>query len=374
MQFGVGVIGATGFIGTPYREQIRAAPDDARIVALCARRRDLLEAAAREDGAEFVTTDWMEIVEHPQVNLVVVAVPDALHHEMVMACARAGKHVVCEKPVATTARQAREMWSAYQTGGLGHFVPFWTRGLPVFAKARELIAAGELGEIRAFVYRWHNPRPAAMPSTWRDDAQLSTAGSVADGGSHAYDTLRWLTGLEARRVLAHADVITPPKPDLGAINLDEALTWAETRASGGSSDPPTRKGTAFDYGAVATELDNGSVGVFAVSHAPYLRTGLAPDLELHGDQASLSVDRLAGTLRLARPQEDPVVAASLETVGAANQFAAHAFPAIRAHAAGRPTDEPGLHDGWRVQLFTDAVVASAKRGGWVSIDEFDTDV
>src|SRR5437016_13886747 len=99
MKFGIGIIGATGYIAMPYRAEIRASPEDAVIVALCGRRQDLLESAAREDDAWFVTDDWRKVVEHPDVNCVVIAVPDALHHEIAMACAAAGKHVVCEKPV-----------------------------------------------------------------------------------------------------------------------------------------------------------------------------------------------------------------------------------------------------------------------------------
>src|SRR5262245_25274193 len=207
MKFGVGVIGATGYIGTPYRAEIRQSPVDAKIVALCARRRDKLEAAGREDNAELITDDWRAVVEHPAVNLVVVATPDALHYEAVMACAAAGKHVVCEKPVGMNAQQAKDIWNAYRNRPLGHFVPYWTRYVPVFVRAREVIKQGTLGEIKAMVYRWHNPRPAAMPFTWRDDAELSSAGSIADVGSHAYDTMRWLLGLEATRVQAHGAVI-----------------------------------------------------------------------------------------------------------------------------------------------------------------------
>ena len=92
-QFNVGVIGATGYIGAPYRAEIREA-DGARIVALCARRRDLLETAGEEDGADLITVDWREVAQHPDVNFVVVATPDALHHEAVMACADAGKHLL----------------------------------------------------------------------------------------------------------------------------------------------------------------------------------------------------------------------------------------------------------------------------------------
>ena len=105
---------------------------------------------------------------------------------------------------------------------LGHFVPFWTRYVKVFQVAREMIQSGELGEIRSTIFRWHNPRPPNMPLTWRDNPELSSAGTIADVGSHAYDTIRWMIGLEAEKVLAHGQRLTHSKPDLGEINLREA--------------------------------------------------------------------------------------------------------------------------------------------------------
>ncbi|MEO1843930.1 MAG: Gfo/Idh/MocA family oxidoreductase, partial [Akkermansiaceae bacterium] len=78
--FKVGVLGATGYIGAPYRAEIREC-GEASIVALCARREELLAKAAEEDGAQLATQNWREVVEHPEVNFVIVGTPDALHHE-----------------------------------------------------------------------------------------------------------------------------------------------------------------------------------------------------------------------------------------------------------------------------------------------------
>ena len=78
-----------------------------------------------------------------------------------MACAAAGKHVLCEKPVGMNAGQAFSSWAAYRDRRLGHFVPFWTRYVPIFARARQAVREGLLGEIKAVIYRWHNPRPPA---------------------------------------------------------------------------------------------------------------------------------------------------------------------------------------------------------------------
>ena len=136
MKFGIGVLGATGYIGTAYRREIRESPLDARIVALHGRRRDLLEAAGKEDQAQLVTDDWRQVVDHPEVNLIVVCTPDAYHREAVMRCAALGKHLICEKPIGANAKEAKEMWDAVRKTGAGHYVPFWTRYVPVCVRAR----------------------------------------------------------------------------------------------------------------------------------------------------------------------------------------------------------------------------------------------
>ncbi|MCH2201744.1 MAG: Gfo/Idh/MocA family oxidoreductase [Fuerstiella sp.] len=363
-RIGVGVLGATGYIGKPYRAEIRDVAD-ARIVALCARRRDLLEEAGEEDGADVITDNWREVVEHPDVDFVVVGTPDALHYEAVLAAAAARKHMFCEKPVGMNSGEAREMWQAYfDAGTLAHYVPFWTRYSAIFQKLKEIVDSGQLGEIRGVVYRWHNPRPANMPLTWRDDPELSAAGSIADVGSHAYDTVCWLLGTEATRVQAHAATITPSKADLGAINLQEALE----KCTGPHSDTQQRQGGTPDYASVSWEFANGAVGVLLLSHATYFRKGICPELELHGTDASVSINRVTGDVILGDPDCAPKLVANIPDDGFGNRFEKYVFPVVRSVLAGElPGDHPNLENGWRVQCFTDAVVQSAKVGGWVNI-------
>ncbi|MDA0834524.1 MAG: Gfo/Idh/MocA family oxidoreductase [Planctomycetota bacterium] len=353
-------------MGTPYRREIRDTPDDGKIIAVCARRRALLQKAAEDDRAVLATDNWREVVEHPDVNLVIVATPDALHYEPVLECARLGKHVFCEKPIAADVQEARSMWQAIEAAGVAHYVPFWTRYVPVVRKARELVKEGTLGPIKAVIYRWHNPRPPGMPFTWRDDASLSSAGSVADVGSHAYDTMRWLLDDEAKRVLCHADVITPAKPDLGDLNLDEALAAGSAQPTAGTS---LKKGTAFDYAAAAIEFNHGTLGSLILSHAPFVRKGLAPDIELHGTEASLGIDRAKSTLTIARQGEEPAILETVADSGFGNRFSRFVFPGLRGRIEGKPTDHPGMDDGYRVQLFTDAAALSARRGTWISLEE-----
>jgi predicted dehydrogenase len=365
---GVGVLGATGYIGTPYRAELRDC-EGVRMVALCARRRELLEAAAREDNAELATGNWREVVEHPDVDYVVVGTPDALHHEAVMAAAKAGKHLFCEKPVGMNATEAKEMLDVYRAQeNLAHFVPLWTRWSPVFVKAKALVDSGVLGEIKAVIYRWHNPRPADMALTWRDDPNLSSAGTIADVGSHAYDTVRWILGQDAVRVLAHADTITPSKLDAGEINLTEALELGEQEAT----ERASRKGGTVDYANIAWEFEGGAVGTLLLSHATYLRRGLVPELELHGTDASIAVDRFHGKIVMSHPDNRVEVVESLPVGGfdLGNRFKQWVIPALREVMSGKSQEDlnvPNLYDGWRVQLFTDAALESSRRGSWVEI-------
>ncbi|MDG1892667.1 MAG: Gfo/Idh/MocA family oxidoreductase [Verrucomicrobiota bacterium] len=365
--FRVGILGATGYIGTPYRAEIRGCKD-ARIVALCARRKDLLETAAREDGASCITQEWQEVVGHPEVNMVIVATPDALHHEAVMACARQGKHLLCEKPVAMNTGQAREMWKAYQEhpDGLAHYVPFWTRMVDVFRLSRECVASGELGTIRSVIFRWQNPRPEHMPLTWRDDPALSSAGTIADVGSHAYDAVRWIMGNTAEKVFTHGETLTPGKQDLGCINLTEAIAAGNRESTGKAL---IQKGGNFDYACVNCRFENGAAGVFILSHATYMRKFLAPELELHGTKASLSADRYTGKLILARPGHEPETLHKLPAFEFGNRFEAHVFPSMAPQVRGETSavKHPTLEDGWLAQRFTDAAYQSGKQGDWVDV-------
>ncbi len=365
--FKVGVLGATGFIGAPYRAEIREC-DEADIVAVCARRKDLLAKAAEEDGAQLATPDWREVVEHPEVNFVIVGTPDALHHEAVLACAEQGKHLLCEKPVGMNAAEAEEMWGLYRDArpALAHFVPFWTRMVRVFEIAREMVTAGELGEIVSTVFRWQNPRPADMPLTWRDDPMLSSAGTIADVGSHAYDVVRWITGAEATSVLAHGETLTPSKADLGEINLGEALDWGSdgTKTAGSS-----RQGGTVDYASVSCRYANGAVGTYLLSHATFLRKHLAPELELHGTSASLGIDRWSGEVILVRPDQEKQVVASAPDEGFGNRFSRWVFPSLAPVIRGEEGSNahPSLEDGWIAQKFTDAASQSVEAGCWVSV-------
>lgn len=337
-------------------------------MAVCARREDLLAQAAEEDGATLATQNWREVVEHPEVNFVIVGTPDALHHEAVLACAEHGKHLLCEKPVGMNAVQAEEMWKLYRDASpaLAHYVPFWTRMVRVFEIAREMVAAGELGEIVSTVFRWQNPRPVSMPLTWRDDPSLSSAGTIADVGSHAYDVVRWIVGADATEVLAHGETMTASKPDLGEINLEEAISWG---VDGTKTAESSRKGGTVDYANIACRYSNGAMGTYLLSHAPFLRKHLAPELELHGTKASLSIDRWSGDVIVVTSDQEKQLVENVPDCAFGNRFSKWVFPSLApiVSGSGGAAGHPDLEDGWIAQRFTDAALQSVQGGRWVKV-------
>ena len=359
---GVGVIGATGNIGRKYRAELREIPEQARIVALCARRRERLQWARDEDGAEVITTDWRAVVEHPEVDVVLIATPDDQHLEPALACAEAGRHLICEKPVARTAAEAAAIWAVFRDSALGHFVPFWSRYEPPLVRARELIASGAVGRVRWFTYRRHMPRTAGSAFTWRDDAAVSTAGAVADLGVHMIDVVRWILGEEPRRVMAQGQVLESSKPYAGELDMQEAAACTEAAEE--------RRPTAWDHGTVLVELSGGIAGVLMTSESARVRGGLSPELEIHGDTASLSADSTTGRIELLEGGGPPRVE-TVATDAGVNRFGSYVLPALRERAstpAGSGSDHPGLDGGVQAARYVDACLKSAETGSWTTVE------
>jgi predicted dehydrogenase len=158
--------------------------------------------------------------------------------------------------------------------------------------------------------------------------------------------------------------------DIGEVNLTEALEQGEKGFSGRES----RRGGTPDYASLAWEFEGGAIGAFVLSHAPYLRRGLVPELELHGSEASIAVDRFHGRVTRSLPDNTVEVIEEAAPGGfdIGNRFRQWVIPALREVMSGRGQEEvdvPSLVDGWRVQLFTDAVLESSRRGAWVNLAE-----
>ena len=140
--------------------------------------------------------DWAEVVADPDVQVLENLLPNHLHAEPTIAAARAGKHVVCEKPLALDAAQAREMLAAVSEAGVVHMCAFNYRFVPAVRRAREMLEAGELGEVHHFrgVYRQSWGADPAREGIWRFDPALAGGGALGDLASHVVDMARYLVG------------------------------------------------------------------------------------------------------------------------------------------------------------------------------------
>jgi predicted dehydrogenase len=185
---GVGIIGAG--VGSRHGRGLREDPRVARLV-LCDTDEEKLVQGAADGGIEETTTDWESLVARDDLHVISVASPDHLHPEMSIAALRAGKHVLCEKPMAPTLPEAREMMSAVEETGLKLAVNNVLRFYPRFVRAKELVSDGTLGEIYAAEGDYLHNTLDLIRGGWRGTHRDSV---MTGGGVHLLDLLLWLIG------------------------------------------------------------------------------------------------------------------------------------------------------------------------------------
>jgi predicted dehydrogenase len=166
------------------------------MTAVCGRNEAELAAFADRWGWRSYETDWRKLLARDDIDVVDVAAPGHLHRDISVAAAQAGKHVFCEKPLAFNLREARDMLDAVRRAGVVHMLCHNYRCCPAIALARQMIAAGELGEIRhlraTYLQDWLvDP---GFPINWRLRKETAGSGSLGDLGSHLVDLARFLVG------------------------------------------------------------------------------------------------------------------------------------------------------------------------------------
>ncbi len=191
-----------------------------RLVSIAGRTAEAVEEAAQRYGYERATTDWRELVADDGVQLFDNVSPNNLHAQPTIAAAEAGKHVLCEKPLARTADEAYEMWRRVAATGVRHMCAFNYRFVPAVRLARQMIEAGDLGELYHFRARYLQEwiTDPDFPMVWRLEKEIAGSGALGDLGAHIVDLARYLVGeiaavsgttrtfIEERRQEGHVDV------------------------------------------------------------------------------------------------------------------------------------------------------------------------
>ncbi len=193
-----------------------------RMKVICGRTAAEVEKARAVLGWEEAATDWREVIKRKDIDLVDVCTPGDSHAEIAIAAARAGKHVLCEKPLANSLKDAERMLAAVEKAGVSHMICHNYRRIPAVMLAKQLITEGALGEIRhyrgTYLQDWMSD-PAA-PFNWRLDRSKAGSGALGDIASHSIDLARFLVG-EITEVTADLKTFVKKRPTKSLAELAE---------------------------------------------------------------------------------------------------------------------------------------------------------
>lgn len=321
------------------------------------------EAAARL-GWEEHATDWRAVLEQEDVDVVDVCTPGHLHAEIAIAALEAGKHVLCEKPLANDTASAERMVAAAeaarargQVAALGHTY----RRVPALAHARDLVAQGRLGEIRqvraSYLQDWLVDEQA--PMSWRLRAETAGSGALGDIGSHAIDQVQFLTGQRVTAVRGRLATMVAERPGADGpeqVTVDDAA-WATLELDGGAI-------ASVEASRMATGRKNAlTLELYGTRGA--LRFDLESLDELWFLDTTVPVTEQGFSRILVTEPEHPYLEGwwpQGHILGWENAFTNQAQDLLAAIAGGEAY-APDFADGLALQRVLDAVIASDADGG-----------
>ena len=279
-----------GFMGKAHSNAWRQAPHFFPLKAkiemntICGRDRARVEAARGQLGWQYAATDWREVVESPLIDIIDVCTSNVSHTEIAIAAAKAGKQVLCEKPLALNVADAERMVAAVRKTKVKNMVVFNYRRVPAIAFAKQIIESGQLGQIRHFrgTYLQDWISDPKFPMNWRLRKDTAGSGSHGDLNAHLIDTARFLVG-DIAETIGLQETFIPERPkEPSAIGLTAAA------AAGKGVD----KVTVDDATAFLAKFAPGK-NIAAGAYATIEATRLAPGhknfnhWEINGSEGSL---------------------------------------------------------------------------------------
>jgi len=324
---------------------------------------DVADTAARY-GWEKWTTNWREVVEDPEIDAVAILTPGNLHKEMAVAAAENGKHIICEKPLANSLAESKEMLEAVERNKVIHMTNFNYRKVPAVILAKKLVDEGRLGEIFHFRAIYQQDWVIDANWVWRFDKKIAGSGSMSDKGSHIIDLARFLVG------------------EITEVVADSKIFFQEKSAAGTGEKRPV---TTDDACMFITRFANGAMGLFETSR---ISTGHknALSFEINGSKGSVSfnLERL-NELEVYLKDEDSSVQGFRNVIvtDPAHTYIDRMWPA--GHIIGwehtflfqyyeffkgisqNKNPRPSFEDGMKAQAVIEAALKSVEEKSWITL-------
>ncbi|WP_408630788.1 Gfo/Idh/MocA family protein [Micromonospora coxensis] len=371
-------------------------PARARMALICGRDAAKVADAADRLGWEAYTTDWRELIARDDIDVVDVCTPGDSHAEIALAALAAGKHVLCEKPLANTVAEAREMAAAAATAraaGVRSMCGFNYRRVPAVTMMRQLVADGRLGVIRhvraTYLQDWIvDPQ---FPLVWRLQRDRAGSGALGDIGAHIIDLTQFVTGRRITGVSAVTETFVKERPlPAGSSGLAATVNGAGAADGHGAVDghgPATGTVTVDDAAVFVARLDGGALATyeasrFATGRKNALRVEINGSLgtvvfdlerlnELEFYDATRPAAEQGFTRILVTEGEHPYMSAWWppgHIIGYEHSFTHQMRDFIEAVATGADP-APSFADALQVQLVLDAVTRSADLGSsWTEVE------
>jgi predicted dehydrogenase len=353
-----------GLVGTSWYADILLLPllinqPRAVLSAICGRNAERATEMANKFNVSQTFTDYRAMIDSNTVDAVVVAAPDDVHYAITMYALDAGKHVLCEKPLASNASQAREMYEKASAANLKHLVMFSYQWSPHYHLLRQLVKDGYMGNCFQANFHYLGDYGRRWISGWRFDRKRGN-GALGDLGSHMIQLARWLVG-EIVSVSAQLSATVPRVGDDGQ-----------------------RIEASNDTATLMIEFADGARGVIHVSAVSYMGDrGQLQQVALYGDAGTLeakssgNTEMVEGIHSEATAFEVLPIPADLAGFTNSAQAAQDNTEPLREQAAGcrafidavldDKSAYPNFYDGWRVQQVIDAALESNETGCRVSI-------
>ncbi|SPJ25820.1 Gfo/Idh/MocA family protein [Palleronia abyssalis] len=352
----LGIVGAS-FARDAYLPAL-AHIEGAKAVVLASSRMESAKAAAEPHGIEAVYDDWQRMLSEQELDLVCIATPTVLHAPMVKAAIAAGAHVLCEKPTAMNAGEAREMLDAARSAGRLHMIDHELRFNPNRARIAEMIAEGDLGEIRHVNITnigasWNDPAGRPKGDWWSDASQ--GGGRLGANGSHQVDTLRWWLG-EPASVVGQALTVVPDR-----VDPKTGESWTAT---------------ADDLSHLTLQMESGALAQVFMSGVAAANMG--NETQIFGSKGTITLSNSDERMYFAKAKagfEEITVPDPNADLPGLNKgiWNVSVLEVLRemtsAIAEGRELERGATFvDGLRNQMVLDAVIASREERRWIDLD------